>query len=303
MDLPFHWRMFMRRYQLPLPSAEAPSESLLAELVSAFSNVPFENATQINRLYDAGPKPRAADVLITEHLLHGTGGICYCLVNALAELLELHGFAPRLHQGFVGEYPGARYTPNHAALTVSLHGRLHLCDPGMILSKPLTLADDGPSVFAEHRESDLLAERNASGHLLVMFRSTHGFSHTFMVDLRPVTRLDFVRSWRRSFDPLIPADYLLVHKLVDRTLWMLRDQELVSRDANGRAIEHSASWREIGDRFGIDAPILERAWHRTKYARPSYRFGRELARAARTTMTVVRSMTEAVREAAAKRAA
>jgi arylamine N-acetyltransferase len=304
MEVPFHWRMFMKRYGLPLPGAEGTSALLLEEIAAAFSNVPFENATQINHLFEAGPEPEPASALVTQHLIHGTGGICYALVDALKELLDLYGFQSALHHGRVGDYEGRRYRANHCAITVDLHRRRFLLDPGMLLKKPLLLIDETgvPSVYASHREADLLVERNAHDHLSVMIRSHRGFSHTFMIDLKEATPSDFAHAWRRSFDPLIPADYLLVHKIIDGTLWMIRDHQLLSRGADGRTTAHEATWPEIGDRFGIDAPILERAWHRTKYASVRYRVGYEIARAARTTMSVVRSMSAAM-EAAVKRAA
>src|SRR5215471_2183224 len=101
MEVPFHWRMFMKRYGLPPPASEAPSVELLEEIAAAFANIPFENATQINRLHEEGPELQLSSTLVAQHLLHGTGGICYALVHALKELLDLYGFAPALHQGSV----------------------------------------------------------------------------------------------------------------------------------------------------------------------------------------------------------
>jgi hypothetical protein len=170
----------------------------------------------------------------------------------------------------------------------------------MMLKRPLPLEVDPesrlPRVHSDLRETDVLVEENAQQHLLVMLRSLRGFGHAFMIDLRPATRADFLAAWGHAFHPLLPADYLVVHKIVDGTLWMLRDHVLASRDASGRTIEHEASWREIGDCFAIDAPILERAWRRTRYARVGYRVRNEIARAARSTMSFFR-------EAAEKRAA
>jgi arylamine N-acetyltransferase len=298
-----------------------PTVELLEEIAASFAAVPFENATQINRLYEEGPKPQAADLLITQHLIHGTGGICYALVNALDELLRMYGFRSDLHHGHVGEYPGRRYHQNHAALSVEIGPNRYLLDPGMMLTKPLLLDGGGPRVVTGLREVDMLVEKNPLEHLLVMTRSQRGFGHAFMIDLRPTTRFDFMRAWRAAFNPLLPADYLVVHKLVDGTLWSLRDQVLSSRDHASHTVHHGATWHEIADRFGIDAGLLERAWKRTKYAGVAYRVTNEIARAARTTFLFARSIgvfaansepfwrasprtsAQSIKEAAVKRAA
>lgn len=288
-DVPFHWQLFLKRYALPTPPVR-PSVGLLEGAVTAFAELPIENATHINHLFEHGSRPRTTAALVTQHLLHGTGGLADALAAALAELLELYGFEIQMHQGRTGRDPGPVYMPDHLALTVALEGETWLCDPGLLLARPLPLpADDRPRVFEGYREADLLIERCTRGNVSFLLRSPGGFDHLALIDLAPVER--------RAIQHAAPES-LAVDRLVGRRLWMVRDRAVYRRDPDGRATRYSLGWNAIQDRFGIDAPLLERAWARTPYARAAYRLRTAVTAGAKASMGILWALTSSARSEA-----
>lgn len=288
--LPAHWRAFLGRCDLSPPESSGPpaDDLLLWRVVEAFSVVPFENATQINRLHEVGPKISSTELVINDFLSHGTGGTCFALSSALAELLVLFGFDARLCLGRVGPYTGRSYSPNHGAVIVHLGGRRLLCDPGLVFQRPILIPPPERSRMCRNvRECELLVEQNRHEHVLVLFRTPRGFHQHAMVDPAPASRQEFERAWMASFDPLVPADHLYMNKIIDGCLWTVRDRELTRRYAGGAAYTRPASFVEIARRWSMPESILWTAWQRTPYARRRYRVSRQLRAGAKAALDVL----------------
>jgi hypothetical protein len=275
---PFPWRTFLERHQLPYPAPDLqPSLELLRRITRAFASIPVENATELLLGPSFSSRRRTSRTLIIEHLLHGTGGTPFALVNSLGELLELYRFDTSYHLGFTETDPERQVRPDHAALIVVVQERMFVCDPGMLIEKPLWVpGDEHLHLYADARETELLIERTRDGRLLIMLRAREGFRQTHTIDLLQVSRVDLDLAWAEPPMPGSAPPMLRVERIIEGRLWRLRGGDLLCRSSDGDEAQCHASWEAIARRFGMQTAILKRAYARTPSARISRRVMRGL---------------------------
>jgi arylamine N-acetyltransferase len=270
---PDHWLAFVEKLGLPRPDAVRADAALLRTIVRSFSDVPYENATQLIMVHEGQPKPRSPEVLIKGYLERRTGGTCYDLAYALADLLDLYGFTTHIHRGWVGrvDRPMSDRTlalGNHAAITVEVGRVRFLCDPGMLFQAPIEISKKR-QVTEGARETAVLSEIDSVNVAHVHLRNSHGYNELCRIDLVPLLHHEIDEMWRASFDPIIPAEYLYLNRCRGGELFSLSDRYITRRDRLGHTQTWSASWAEIGGIFGLPVDIATRAWELTPHARPS----------------------------------
>jgi hypothetical protein len=291
-DAPWYWRSFVQRHRMPAIGSSRPDLALLRRVVLGFAGVPYENASEMVSLLEHGPAPRMPEQVIEEHLAVGTGATCYALTASLHELLRLYGFEPRLHLGRAGEArPVPSFVPNHAALTVDLDRRIYLCDPGMVMHQPLAVG--APREIIPHdgaREVTILTQLHpvsARGVASVLMETAAGFRQIGFVDLSPVGEEAFLASWRASFDPLLPAEFLFMNQFDGEAFWTLADRFLIRRDPKGQS-RRPAGFLEIAGRWGLPEDLVRRAWLHTPHSRGPARIRASLRRGLSSALEVAR---------------
>jgi arylamine N-acetyltransferase len=245
---------------------------LLRQIVQRFAGLPYENASELLALHERGPEPRLPEQVVEEHLESGTGATCFGLTCALEELLRCYGFEPRLHLGRAGDARPLRpFVPNHAALSVVLEQRIHLCDPGMVLHQPLQVGAPGEvQAHRGAREVTVLTQPREHGLVSELVETGSGFRQICFVDLSPLTREAYLAAWRRSFDPLLPAEFLFMSQFDGEALWTLADRFLTRRDRGGQS-RRRVELLQIAGRWGLPEDLVRRAWlctpHSHRHAR------------------------------------
>ncbi len=266
--VPWYWSAFLKRHRLPPIDSGQADLALLHRVVLGFSGLPYENATELVSIVERGPTPRLPEQVIGDHLELGGGATCYGLTYALRELLLLYGFAPRLHFGRAGDdRPNASFRPNHVALSVDLDRRRYLCDPGMVLHTPLAVGAAG-EIVAHHgaREAIVLTEMHEHDLVSQLVETSTGFRQACFVDLSPIGDPAFLASWRASFDPLLPAQFLFMNQFDGAILWTVTDRFLTRRDGRARA-RRAVELYEVASRWGLDENVVKRAWLHTPHSR------------------------------------
>jgi arylamine N-acetyltransferase len=251
----------------------------LRQVIVGFAGVPYENASELVVLHARGREPRLPAQMIEDHLEMGTGATCYALTAALAELPRLYGFEPCLHLGRAGDArPDRKFVPNHVALSVTLAEGTYLCDPGMVLHEPLSIGGSG-EVVAHHgaREVTILTQLHDPCIVSELVESATGFRQIGFVDLSPITEDTFMASWRASFDPLLPAEFLFMNQFDGESLWTLSDRFLTRRDRRGHT-RTVVDLVQIAGRWGLPQDLVRRAWHHTPHSRGSARVRATLRR-------------------------
>ena len=275
----WYWSVFAQRHRLPPIEATWPNLSLLRQVVHGFAGVPYENASEILSLIENGPRPRLPEQMIEEHLEIGTGATCYALARALHELLCCYGFDPQFHLGRVGDArPQKSFAPNHAALSVEVDEGVHICDPGMLLHEPLRVGKPG-EIVVHHgaREVTVLTQPHADSLTSMLVQTVSGFRQLAFIDLTPIDELAFMKSWQRSFEPLLPAEFLFLSQFDGDALWTVSDRFVTKRDRNGIA-RRPIGFLEIAGRWGLPEELLERAWHCTPHSHGLARIRAKLRR-------------------------
>jgi arylamine N-acetyltransferase len=168
------------------------------EIIGAFSTLPWENLTKFLRKAqadDGAHRLRGPATVIREHIELGTGGTCFSLTAALAEILHAAGLscAPAMADMSHGKNI-------HCALLVRTPYGLLLADPGYLVPQPVLLDPSKPTVLDLQglRMSwepvdggvayDLHTEENGSRHWRYRLRTA------------PVSPAEFRRHWVSSFD-------------------------------------------------------------------------------------------------------
>jgi len=215
-----------------------PGERLLTDLLSAFSQIPYENATKILRCSKsggAGGRFRMPGELAGDFIESGMGGTCFSLVYLFRHLLDMTGFDCYL------VLADRTYGENtHCACMVRSGGALYLADPGYLIFHPLPLSADEPLTYVTAPYS-LSIEPAPGGKRFDVYSLLQGGGRKFRYTIKneEVDEGTFFDCWKRSFD-FDMMHYLVVNRMAGKRRIYLRDRFLHITD------EGRTTRREIG---------------------------------------------------------
>jgi len=238
---------------------EKPDVDSLHELVSHFSNIPWENLTKFLVKAQHLPKEnrlRLSDTVITEHIEKGTGGTCFSLTEALGAILSSAGY--QCHPVMADMNHGRNI---HCALLVtSGDGTEFLADPGYLVPEPV-LMRPGKVSHLEIDGQTLLWESRVDGKTFDLFTVNGDVKQwKYCIRMNPVGSDEFRYHWQKSFD----ATGMNSLHLNCRT----EDGRLSAHNLNLRRVVSSGKSNEklggdysgkIKAYFGLDSGIAEAA--------------------------------------------
>ena len=246
-------RSFSEHFQLELG---APEKTLVEDIATAFSSLPYENLTKILKHdREEGVARRGPEEVISDHLRMGSGGTCFSLTAALLHVLRglgLHA-EPILADRHYGEN-------THCALLVWLDGQPHLLDPGYLILKPLPLPGDKdfeqvvPTTFNEL----LLRHKNQGSKIELHTRQQGAISHRLTFKPEPARDGEFLDAWDASFGwemmryPLLTRVQGGDQLYLQGARFQRRSQEDVERSELFEA-------EDIARAFGLEANLVREA--------------------------------------------
>ncbi|NQT25969.1 arylamine N-acetyltransferase [candidate division KSB1 bacterium] len=178
-------------------SREKPDIELLKEILSHYSQIPYENLSKIikhHQFDDVSEKIRLPEEVMEDHARFHLGGTCFALTFFLEAILKQHGY---------NCYPvmaDMRYGPNtHCAMVVILNGIKYLVDPGYLLNQPMELVQNRPRIYdTEFSGVELVYQITTSLYEIYTFRKDEIKWRYQFRDI-PVAPKDFARLWTSSF--------------------------------------------------------------------------------------------------------
>ncbi len=228
---------------------------LLAEIVSSYSSIPYENLTKIIRKFtidDPARRLRDPVEVMRGYIEDGTGGTCFSLCWCLGSILSGAGFRC---------YPvmaDMKRANIHCALVVHCGTSRYMVDPGYLLGGPVELSGKNvrlPTPFGTVE----LRPRTASSYDLYTVTGEER-KWRYRVRTEPVPAHLFMRYWKESFS-LPMMNSLQLTKLTGKGHLYVRDHHLSLRTAEKRMNENIKRKMEsrIEAEFGIDGRITSRA--------------------------------------------
>lgn len=222
-----------------------------------FSELPYENLSKILNLYRFGDARhfRMPDELFEEHQRQRLGGTCFSLTYFLLEILTYTGCecAPILADMKWGENV-------HSAITVDLHNRTYLVDPGYLIHKPLPLSRDTRTRFlSEHSGIEIRFDQDTEKYNLYTFR--HGnFTWRYRFSDKPVSMDTFARHWMESFYKPSMHGIVLTIASQEEMIYIHNDfMKVTSARKVQREKSRDTIEKTIAKEFGINLEILEEA--------------------------------------------
>jgi arylamine N-acetyltransferase len=185
---------FMQHFGI---APEVPPRQLLDSVVTAFARLPYENITKIIKRAEAANAERARrypEEVIRDHIKWGTGGTCFSLTSALAQLVRDLGWRAE----FI--LANRSYGQNtHCALLVWVDGAPHLLDPGFLIVNPIQLRPEGEQeVNTSFNRLILKPEDNPDQVSLSTVRKS-GKTYRLTYKTSPVNEGEFLEAWDASF--------------------------------------------------------------------------------------------------------
>lgn len=248
----------------------------LGIVVSAFSNLPYENLTKIIKKFTARSdteRLRGPVEVISGYLEKRTGGTCFSLTYCLGSMLSSAGFHC---------YPvmADMRRPNiHCALVVEMTGKRYLVDPGYLVGEPVELSgkiarietpfgmvelrprmSESYDLFTLHGGWDEFSELGAPFKRLEQQARSSERKWRYTVRTVPVSHAEFMRHWQESFS-LPMMNNLLLTRLTREGHLYVKNHHLRVRGVGTKKNENIRSDMEtrIATEFGIPHEIVEEA--------------------------------------------
>jgi hypothetical protein len=244
-------------------SPHGSPSALLANTLSAFSRIPYENLSKIVRHAEClgGRHKESPEELIGGFIERGSGGTCFPLTHTLVYFLRALQYEayPILADRRYGQ-------DTHCAVIFrSPFEQWQLLDPGYLIFSPCTIPHAG-SLHYELPLSSIelrLLEQSklelhttaldASGNLRPRYRLTYR--------LLPVDPTEFNRAWDRSFDWEMMTYPIVSAVRGESLIYLQKDSLLVrSRDTSTRVtLTNEQIIAEISYRLGVSKNVVSRA--------------------------------------------
>lgn len=228
----------------------------LESVARAFSRLPYENLTKILRHSEAGrPSFRTPEVVVSDHIRFGAGGTCFSLAAALLYLVRSLGLRA---EPILADRRYGRDT--HAAILVWLDERVHLLDPGYLITSPVPLAAQ-PVQSVETPFQQILLTGRDDGKLDLSTSANGKVTHRLTYRTDPADPSAFVRAWRASFDWEMMHYPLLTRVVGDAQVYLqMQRRQIRTKDcvrATTVSMEDLAGG--IAEDFGINTSLVRRA--------------------------------------------
>ncbi|MCK4236758.1 MAG: arylamine N-acetyltransferase [Candidatus Krumholzibacteria bacterium] len=256
--------IFFEHFRIP---GGDPGLEMLRQIVSCYSDIPYENLTKIMRKFTVEKQQdrlRRPVEVMTGYVEQHTGGTCFSLTYCLGSILSSSGY---------NCYPvmADMKRPNiHCALVVHLGNKRYIVDPGYLLGEPVELAGIPVSFRSSFGTVELRPRSAARYDLYTVTGSERKWR--YRVKTEPVSQALFMRYWQESFS-LPMMNSLQLTKLTPDGHLYIRSHHLRLRRADMRLNENIRSNLEsrIEAEFGIPGAItaaarenlerMKRSWH------------------------------------------
>ena len=190
-DAVHHFTQFFRL------AAAAPSLILLQQILSRYSQLPYENISKIVKLRKDFLSPerlRLPEEVMDDHARFHLGGTCFSLTFFLQSILSQHDFQCYPVMADMSNRPNV-----HCALIVSLDRTKYLLDPGYLLTQPMEIHPDKPRLYhTPHTGIELVFQhQDHKYHLYTFDRQQSKWRYRFSD--RPTPPEEFQQHWQASF--------------------------------------------------------------------------------------------------------
>ncbi len=243
----------------------ARNQDLLWEVGEAFTRLPYENLTKLIRKHEGDPRARrrGPEIVVGDHLRWGTGGTCFALTETFLSVLRRLGYRCRPVMCDMKAGPDT-----HCAVVIDLPEGPHLMDPGYLLHRPLPLL---PGRVAT-RDTGVAEVRLQGAPDGQSFELHTGSTWRYRMKAAPVSPARFLALWDASFhwghmnnvhlSRAVPeiGGYAYVHGLRMR---------LQGRDGKENLNLRGRQASVLGERFGLAADVVERAYRLAQALRES----------------------------------
>jgi arylamine N-acetyltransferase len=247
---------FLKNFQL---ASQPPSLAFLHKIISAFSNLPYENLSKILKLNRFGENERARlrlpEEIFEDHLRFHTGGTCFSLTFFLQSILLQQGFACYIIMGDMAAGQNI-----HCALVVLLDGVKYLLDPGYLLQRPMPLDPARPRLYHnEFNGVELRFDVASESYDLFTF-TREGVKWRYRFADRPTALAEFLQHWQASFHRNSMNGLCLTRVHADEMIYVRNDFMRLTSFSGKRNVKlkknlHAA----IAEAFGIDPEYVEQA--------------------------------------------
>lgn len=259
LDLPADQHLLIRFLsRLQIDPSQDP-QSLLRDVVEAFSKLPYENLTKIIKFDECRSIPAARQTpleILDNHFRWGTGGTCFSLTATLLHLVRSLGFEA---QPILAD---RSYGPNtHCAMLVWIDGHPCLIDPGFLLIDPIPLSNAQQTIATPFNRL-VLSPHGTDANKLDLGSIENGQAkYRLTYKTSPVDAGEFLRAWDESFSWEMMR-YPVLSRITGRSqiyqrgrYWQLREHDSIVRKEIS-PIEVAA---QIASQFGIDRQLAEKA--------------------------------------------
>ncbi len=271
-------------------AAGDPDLALLRGVITAYSNLPYENLTKIIKKFTArtsDERLRGPVEVVSGYVERHTGGTCFSLTYCLGAMLASAGFRC---------YPvmADMKRPNiHCALVVEMGGKRYLVDPGYLVGEPVALTGAPARVPTTFGTVELRPRLNESYDLFTLEGGwdelsglgrgdppapaalrNGGRTWRYTVRTSPVSRADFMRYWQESFALPMMNNLLLTRLTADGHLYV-KNHHLRMKHLGGKANENIRADLEvrIAAEFGIPPDITAEARAHLERLKSTWRRG------------------------------
>ena len=174
-----------------------PDLNLLEQILTHFSNIPYENLSKIIKLkkhWGQSSIIRLPEEVMEGHIVSKLGGTCFSLTFLLQTILTNHGYSC---------YPVMadmrRGKNEHCALIVQLQGTHYLVDPGYLLNQPMAIDKDHPRLYKTDISGIELVSHPEIGSFDLYTFDSNGRKWRYRFMDRPVSHDEFLSHWLSSF--------------------------------------------------------------------------------------------------------
>ncbi|MCJ7812586.1 arylamine N-acetyltransferase [bacterium] len=239
-------------------SLDLSKMDLLKEILSYFSQFPYENISKIIKYYkyfDGITKIRLPYEVMDDHAQNHLGGTCFSLTFFLQTILVYSGFAsyPVMADMRWGKHV-------HCALLVKMNQRKYLVDPGYLLNQPMEINKDHNRVYKTAFSGVELDFRKESEVYELYTFNQNQRKWRYRFKDQPVTDEDFLNYWLASFTWNSMHGLCLTKVEQDRMIYIhktfMRETGFDKKKNVNIKNNYHATICQI---FGIDSNLVEEA--------------------------------------------
>ena len=247
-------RRFLEFYNIK--DRNAGSE-ILREVLTAFSNLPYENLSKIVKLerdYSAPDRIRLPEEVMEDHARHRLGGTCFSLTFFLQSILVSLGFTC---------YPViahmSRMRNSHCALII-VRGTEHwLADPGYLLNEPMRLDKDRSRIYRTPHTGVELRFSQDDEHYEIHTFNQNQLKFRYRFQNVPQSPEQFLDHWLGSFYWPGMRGMCLTRVNADGMVYVHNDYVQVQNLKGKRKGHVTDIYKLVNENFHISPEWVERA--------------------------------------------